>query len=162
MYGDTRTKLETEVCRALDRMKQLSPESEEYQKISGKMIQMVELANKDDDSCNRYNIDKDRLDVETETEKMRQGSESEKLRLEAEKAKAQLELEEKRSKREMIRAYVVAGFSGLITLGTFVGTWIYNARAQATSEFFEENGHAYTSRYNRFQLKEPNHPTVKM
>ena len=180
MYGETRTKLEAEIGRGLDRMKQLSPESEEYQKISSKIIQMTELVNKDDDSAgrfeidkdrlkadaeserNKFEIDKDRLNVEADNEKLRQGAESEKLRLETEKIKAQLELEEKRNKRETIRAYIIAGFSGLVTLGTFVGTWIFNARSQVTSEYFEENGHAHTSRFNRFQLKEPNHPSVKM
>lgn len=162
MYEGSRAKLENEIVRGLDRMHQLAPESEEYQKVSGKVIQMVEAANKDDESINRFTIDKDRIDLEADNEKLHQGTESEKLRLEMEKIKGQLELEEKRNKRETIRAYIVAGFSGLVTLGTFVGTWIFNARSQVTSEYFEENGHAHTSRFNRFQLKEPNHPTVKM
>ena len=162
MYEGSRTKLEKEIERGLDRMKQLAPESEEYQKISGKVIQMIESANRDDESLNRFNVDKDRIELEADNEKLRQGAESEKLRLETEKIKLQLDLEEKRNKRETVRAYIVAGFSGLVTLGTFIGTWIFNARSQTTAEQFEESGHAYTSRFSRFQIKEPNHPSMKL
>lgn len=187
MQEETRTKLEAEIIRGLDRLKQLSPESDDYQKISAKVIQFTELANREDDNLNKYDVEKERIAVEKERlavdkdklelsdniEKSRLGADSEKLRLETEKLKLETELEDKKltletalenkkNKRDTIRAYILAGFSGLVTLGTFVGTWIFNARSQVTSEYFEENGHAHTSRFNRFQLKEPNHPTVKM
>lgn len=153
-----REKMEAEIVRGLDQLKQFNPESEEYQKITQRIVQLGELINKGDEIANKVRMETERLEAEARQEAEKRGSESEKLRFEEEKAM----LEEKRSKRDTIRAYILGGLGALVTTGTFVGTWIFNARAQARSEFFEENGHAYTSRFSRFQLKEPNHPSVKM
>lgn len=152
-----RMKMETEIDRCLDRLKDFDPKSEEYQKVVHKIVQLSELINKEDEVANKLKVDTGRLDAEKDLEAIRQGSESEKLRLEVEK----VQVEQDQRKRETIRAYILTGISSLVTLGTFVGTWIFNARAQARSEYFEETGHAYTSRFSRFQLKEPSHPNVK-
>lgn len=174
MNDSTRMKLEEEVCRGLDRLKQLNPESEEYQKASSKLVQMAELINKDDEAKNRYDIDREKLDAEASLEASRSGSESEKLRLETEKLRAQLdqrdrelELEGQKLEQEKIRAekeakrtVILTCVTSGVTLLSFIGTWIANAISQNRSEQFEESGHAYTSRFSRFQVKEPNHPSA--
>ena len=145
----TRQKLEDEICRSLDKLKQLDPGSEDYQRVSSKVGLLTELVNKDDEARNRYEIDREKLDAEANLEALKRGAESERAIQEQE-----------RFERETMRAYILTGFTGLVTLITFVGTWVSNAIAQNRSEHFEETGHAYTSRFSRFQVKEPAHPST--
>jgi len=180
MNDSTRVKFENEICRGLDKINKLDPESENWQTVTDKLVKMADLINKDDESKNRYDIDRSKLDAEASLEASRSGSESEKLRLETEKIQAQLELENSRleldnnklelektkleaealeKKKEAKRAYVMTCISSGVTLLTFVGTWVANAIAQHRSEVFEESGHAYTSRFGRWLNKEPNHPS---
>lgn len=147
MDDSNRKKLDEEISRIHDKLKVLNPDSDEYEKISNRLVKLTELANKDDEARNKYDIDKDRLDAEASLEAAKRGMESERLEAEA-----------KIKDSEVKRSWIQLGISAGITVFTFVGTWIFNARAQNKSEYFEANGHAYTSKFSRWQNKEPIHP----
>ena len=151
MNDVTRQNLDNEMFRINEKLKLLSPDSDEYQKMSKELRAYMDLANKDDESRNRYDIDHERLDAEANLEAQKRGAETERQQHE-------LEMEQLKTKR----SYIQLAITGGISLLTFVGTWIANARSQYRSEHFEETGHAYTSRFSRFQLKEPNHPNMNV
>ena len=142
-----RNKLDEEIGRLHDKLKVLNPDGEEYEKISNKLIKLTELANKDDEARNRYEIDKDRLDAEASIEASKRGLESEKAELEA-----QIRSQDAR------RSWIQFGISAGVTLATFIGTWIANRLSQNQAEYFEATGHSYTSKFSKFQNKEPIHP----
>ena len=149
MNDVTRHNLDNEMSRLGEKLKLLSPDSEDYQKIAKELRAYMEVANKDDEAKNRYDVDRERLDAEANLEAMKRGMEAERQ-----------EHENRMKAEEAKRSYIQLAITGGISLITFIGTWWANARAQARSEHFEETGHAYTSRFSRFQLKEPNHPNV--
>jgi len=142
-----RQKLDEEIARLSDKLATINPESDEYEKISKQLVKHIELANDDDELRNKLTIEQDRIDAEATIDSMRRGIESEKLEHET-------RMKDSEAKRTMIQVCITAG----VTLVTFLGTWIANSRAQYKSEYFESNGHAYTSRFARWQNKEPNHP----
>ena len=142
-----RNKLDEEISRVHDKLKVLNPDTAEYEKIANKLVKLTELANKDDEARNRYLIDKDRLDAEASLEAAKRGMESERLEAEA-------RLKEQEAKRSWIQF----GASCAVTVFTFVGTWVVNRISQNHSEYFEATGQAYTSRFSKWLVKEPNHP----
>lgn len=142
-----RNKLNEEIGRLHDKLKVLSPDSDGYEKISSKLIKLTELANKDDEARNKYEIDKDRLDAEASIEASKRGLESEKAELEA-------QIRSQETKRSWIQLGISAG----VTLITFIGTWMCNRASQNQAEYFEATGHSYTSKFSKFQNKEPVHP----
>ena len=144
-----RGKLNQEITRIHEKLKVLDPTSEQYKSAAEQLVRLTDLANKDDEARNRYEVEKDKLDHEASLESFKRGQETERMEFE----KSQRDIEAKRSR---IQLYI----SGAITLVTFAGTWIANAISQSRSEYFEQTGNAYTSRFSRFQLKEPNHPGV--
>lgn len=179
----TREKLDNEISRLQDRLKAMDPTDEKYGVISRQLTVLSTLANKDDESRTKFNIECEKLDAEANLEASKRGLESEKLKMEAdiEAAKRELEneklameaqleaakreaeadklrFEQETRKSENRRSYIQIGITSLVTLLTFAGTWAANSRAQWKSEFFESTGHAYTSRFNRWQNKEPSHP----
>ena len=154
MDDNNRLKLDDEISRLHDTMKVLSPDSGEYEKISDRLVKLTELANKDDEAKNKFDVDHDRLDLEASLEQAKRGIESERLESEARIKEAEAEMK----KQEAKRSYIQLAISGAITLVTFVGTWIANAHAQNKSEYFEATGHGYTSKFSRWQNKEPIHP----
>lgn len=149
MNDVTRENLDNEMHRLQDKVKVLNPDSEEYQKAAKELRAYMEIANKDDEARNRYEIDKERLDAESNLEALKRGMETERQ-----------EHEERLRAEETRRSYIQLAITGGISLLTFVGTWAVNLISQSRSEHFEETGHAYTSRFSRFQIKEPNHPSV--
>lgn len=149
MNDVTRQNLNNEMSRLNEKVKLLDPKSDEYAKVSKELRAYMEIANKDDEVKNRREVDKERLEAEANLEALKRGMESEKQ-----------EHEERLRAEETKRTYIQLAITGGISLLTFVGTWVANAWSQARSEYFEESGHAYTSRFAKFQLKEPNHPNV--
>ena len=142
-----RQKLDAEISRVHDKLKVLNPDTEEYEKIANKLVKLTELANKDDEARNRYEIDKDKLDAEASLEAAKRGMESERLEAEA-------RIRDQEAKRSWIQFGVSAG----VTVFTFVGTWVMNMIAQNRAEYFEASGQAYTSKFSRWLNKEPVHP----
>lgn len=142
-----RQKLDEEISRIHDKLKVLNPDTDEYEKISNKLVKLTELANKDDEARNKYEIDKEKIDAEASLEASKRGMESERL-----------EAESRIKDQEAKRSWIQFGISAGVTIFTFVGTWIANKISQNQSEYFEANGNMYTSRFSRWQNKEPVHP----
>lgn len=163
-----RKKLNAEIERLHDKLKTLSPDGkdyEEYEKVSNKLIRLTELANKDDEGRRNYEIDKLKLENEASIEASKQELEREKLDaqanieasrrgLESEKAELEAQIRAQETKRSWIQFGISAG----VTLFTFIGTWVANHISQNQSEYFEAEGHSYTSKFSKFQNKEPMHP----
>ena len=147
MDDTNRGKLDAEISRVHDKLKVLNPDTEEYEKVANKLVKLTELANKDDEARNKYEIDKERLDAEASLEASKRGMESERLEAEA-----------RLRERETKRSWIQFGISAGVTVFTFVGTWVMNRISQNQSEFFESEGHSYTSRFSKWQNKEPAHP----
>lgn len=142
-----REKLDAEISRVHDKLKVLSPDSEEYDKVCKKLVDLTDLANRDDEARNKYEIDKEKLDAEASLEASKRGMESEKLDAEA-----------RIRDQDVKRSWIQFGISAGVTVFTFVGTWIANRISQNQSEYFEATGHGYTSRFSKWQNKEPVHP----
>ena len=143
----TRKKFDDEICRELDRLKELDIDSEEYQRVSAKVAQMTDLVNKDDESKMKLKIEKERLEAEASIEASKRGADSERLEIE----------QVQRQKEAKLNCWLTIATCA-VSLISFIGTWVSNGISQSRSEHFEETGHAYTSRFSRFQVKEPNHP----
>ncbi len=186
-----REKLNKEICRVHDKLGKLDPGTDEYFKVSDKLVKLTELANKDDEARLKLKTEEVKLDAEASIEAAKRGIQSEELELKAqlererfenemalEKAKHELqvqelemkerlereklETEERLRKAENKRTWIQVGVGGGITLLTFVGTWVANHLSQCQAESFEESGHAYTSRFSRWMIREPNHPSMKV
>lgn len=163
MNDVTRKKLDEEISRELDLLQTLDPKNDDYQKVSAKIVQLSVLANKDDESKIKLEIEKAKADSELKIEKEKAEAEAS---LEAYKRGAdseKFEIEQmQRSKEAKINCWLTIA-TCVVSLLSFVGTWVANGISQERSEYFESNGHAYTSKFSRFQIKEPNHPnpTVK-
>lgn len=142
-----RRKLDEEIGRVHEKLKVLNPDTEEYEKVANKLVKLTELANKDDEARNRYEIDKERLDAEASLEASKRGMESERLEAEA-----------RMKNQEVKRSWIQLGISAGVTVFTFVGTWIMNRVSQNQAEYFESTGQAYTSKFSRWLNKEPIHP----
>ena len=149
-----RKKLDEELTRLHGKLKLLEPDTEKYKAISERIVNLSELANRDDESRNRYDIDQQKLDAEANAEAARRGVETEKLQLERDIAEA----EEKRKEKEARRSWIPVAISGAVTVFTFAGTWWMNRVSQNQAEYFESTGHAYTSKAGKWQMKEPQHP----
>ena len=167
----SREKLDVELCRLHEKLKTLDPTTEAYKTCAEQVVKLTTLANTDDEARNKYDIEKDKLDAEKnklELEKDRLDVEKDRFdyeaNLEASKKEFEMqkmEFERKQKDVEARRTYIQLGITSVVTLATFAGTWIANSISQYRSEYFESTGHAYTSRFSRFQLKEPMHPGVK-
>lgn len=142
-----RQKLDEEISRVHEKLKVLDPDSEEYDKIVDKLVKLSELANRDDEGRNRYLVDKDRIEAEASLEAAKRGMESERLEMEA-------RIRNQEARRSWIQLAISAG----VTVFTFAGTWIANRISQNHAEYFESTGQAYTSRFSKWLVKEPNHP----
>lgn len=156
-----RKKLDEEIGRLHDKLKKLEPDSENYEKIRKQLSELTGLANADDESRNRYDIERDKLDSEASIEAAKRGMETEKLQLERdialENAK-QKEEECRQREKESKQAWHSVVITAAASIATSVGTWIFNRISQNRSEYFEATGNAYTSRFQRWQLKDPPNP----
>ena len=147
MTDSTLKKLEDEICRGLDELSSLDPDSEAYQKLSDKLIKMAGIINKDEAIRNKLTIDREKLDAQANMAALKRGADSEKFERE----------QIQRDRETKLNCWLTIGTCA-VSLISFIGTWIANGVSQARSEHFEETGHCYTSRFSRFQIKEPNHP----
>ena len=172
--------LDEEIKRIHNKLKLLDPDSEKYEIVSSKLAKLTDLANKDDEVKNRVLIEREQAKSQAELEASKREAESERLkteiefteRIEREKldAEASLEASKRGAEREKFetevklreqdakRTWIQFGISCAVTLATFAGTWIANHISQNQSEYFEATGNAYTSRFGKWQLKEPIHP----
>lgn len=165
MNDVTRKKLDDEISRELDLLQTLDPleTNSGYQTVSAKIVLLSTLANKDDESKIKLQIEKEKADSELRIEKEKADAEAS---LEASKRGAdseKFEIEQaQRSKEVRINCWLTVA-TCVVSLISFIGTWVANGISQERSEHFESTGHAYTSKFSRFQIKEPNHPnpTVK-
>lgn len=175
-----RQKLDEEISRVHEKLKVLSPDSDAYEKVSNKLIRLTELANKDDEARNRVIIEREQIDAQADLEASKRKVESERFEaelkfkeqierekldaeasleatkrgVESEKFEAEIKLKERDAKRSWVQFTISAG----VTVFTFVGTWIANRISQNRAEYFEATGQAYTSRFSKWLVKEPNHP----
>lgn len=165
MDDGNRKLLNDEIARVQEKLKVLAPDSEGYDKVSNKLTKLIELANKDDESRRRFEIDDKKLDVELQLEASKREMEEERLEaeasleaskrgLESEKLETEARIRAEEAKRSWIQLAVTSG----VTLLTFIGTWTMNRISQNQSEYFESTGQAYTSRFSKWLNKEPVHP----
>lgn len=155
-----RGKLNQEISRVHDKLKSLDPTTEEYKCAAEQLVKLTDLANKDDETYNRYDVEKLKLEQEERLEKEKLDQEASLESFKRGQETERMEFEQKQKDVEAKRTRIQLYISGGITLLTFAGTWIANAISQSRSEYFEQTGNAYTSRFSRFQNKEPNHPGI--
>lgn len=146
MTETSRQKMDNELERLYDELRKHSPESDEYMKISRQIEEFTKLANEDD-----------KRETENSIASFNRGSDSEKLNFEIEKFRIESErkAEEEKCKAKEVKKTFWISVAGLaITAFSWVGTWLFNDRAQDKAHDFESEG-TYTSKSRQWMNKEP-------
>ena len=129
----SRSQHDCEIQRIQTLLSATDPVTDEYEKMLKRLDILVKAANEDD-----------RIQLEAEVEDLKAQNESE--RIEASKAER---------KKEFLVQLATPAIAGIVTIGVNILIIIANAKSQERAHIFESGGNSYTSRSDKFKIREP-------